>query len=133
MAWRVEQSRWGWLLLLTSTTTLVCCALPILLVTIGLGAVSAALFSNLPFLGVLAAHKAWLFSFSGALLIAAGWALFRPGRVCPADPALAAQCEKTHRWNARVFRVSVAIWSIGFAAAYLSLPLYNAFERFSSG
>lgn len=133
MTWRIEQSRWGWLLILTSSTTLVCCALPILLVAIGLGAVSAALFSNLPFLAVLAGNKFWLFTVSGVLLGAAAWALFRPGRACPADPMLAEKCDAAHRWNTRLFAVSVAIWVIGFAAAYLSLPLYNFFDRAFGG
>ncbi len=124
--------RWGWLVLFASTTTLVCCALPILLVSAGLGAASAALFANLPFLGALAHHKIWLFAGSGALLAAAGWALYRPGRACPADSDLAAKCEAAHRRNARLFAVSVLIWAIGFAAAYLSLPLLELYERFAA-
>jgi len=52
----INQGRWGWLVLFTSSATLICCALPILLVTLGLGAVSASLFSTLPFLVVLAWH-----------------------------------------------------------------------------
>ena len=43
-----EPRYWGWLVLFASSTTLICCALPILLVTLGLGAVSAALFANIP-------------------------------------------------------------------------------------
>lgn len=130
---RMGQGRWGWLLLFASSTTLVCCALPILLVTLGLGAVSAALFANLPLLGVLALHKGWLFLASGGLLAIAGWALFRPGRACPADPALAEKCAQAHRWNVRLFFVSIAIWAVGFAAAYLSLPLYNLIDQIAHG
>ena len=117
--------RWGIWLLFASTTTLICCALPILLVTLGLGAVSAALFANLPFLVVLAQHKIWLFAGSGLLLAGAAWAIWRPGRACPADPELAELCARADRWNRRWFLVALAIWVIGFAAAYLSLPLYR--------
>lgn len=120
-------------MLFASTTTLVCCALPIVLVSIGLGAASAALFSNLPFLGLLAAHKIWLFSMSGALLILAGWALFRPGRACPTDPVLAAKCEAAHRWNKRLLIAALVVWVIGFAAAYLSAPLLDAYDRSLGG
>jgi len=49
--------RWAWLVLFAFSTTLVCCALPILLVSLGLGAVSASLFANLPFLVTLAQYK----------------------------------------------------------------------------
>ena len=116
--------KWAWLVLFTSATTLVCCALPILLVTLGLGAVSASLFANLPILVSLAQYKAWMFSGSGAVLMLTAWLLFRPGRACPADPDLAEQCDRAHRWNTRLFGASVVIWVVGFAAAYLALPIY---------
>ena len=61
----VEGKNWGWLVLFATSTTLVCCALPIMLVTVGFGAVSAALFSNLPFLVTLAKFKLWFFTGSG--------------------------------------------------------------------
>lgn len=116
--------RWSWLVLFASSTTLVCCALPILLVSLGLGAVSASLFANLPFLVTLAQYKAWMFAGSGGVLLLAAWLLFRSGRVCPADPDLAEQCEKAHRWNTRLYWVSVGIWVAGLGAAYLALPVY---------
>ncbi len=116
--------KWAWLVLFTSSTTLVCCALPILLVSLGLGAVSASLFANLPFLVTLAQYKAWMFAGSGALLMLTAWLLFRPGRACPTDPILAEQCARADRWNSRFFTASVVIWVLGFAAAYLALPIY---------
>jgi len=116
--------KWAWLILFTSSTTLVCCALPILLVSLGLGAVSASLFANLPFLVTLAQYKGWMFAGSGAVLILTGWLLFRSGRACPIDPEVAELCASAYRWNTRFFWTSTAIWVIGFAAAYLALPIY---------
>jgi hypothetical protein len=116
--------KWGWLVLFASSTTLICCALPILLVTLGLGAVSASLFANLPFLVTLAQYKGWMFTGSGAVLMLTGWLLFRSARTCPADPELAELCDKAHRWNVRFFWASTVIWAFGFAAAYLALPIY---------
>ncbi len=116
--------KWAWLVLFTSSTTLVCCALPILLVSLGLGAVSASLFANLPILITLAQYKAWIFTGSGAVLLLTGWLLFRSGRACPIDPELAERCERAFRWNTRFFWVSVVTWVLGFAAAYLTLPIY---------
>lgn len=113
----------GWLTLLASGTTLVCCALPIALVTLGFGATVAALTSALPALVVLSDHKAWLFGGSAALMAVTAWSLWRPGRACPADPALAARCERGLRWNRRLLAVSAGIWAVGFFAAYLALPL----------
>ena len=115
---------WAWLVLFTSSTTLVCCALPILLVSLGLGAVSASLFANLPILVTLAEYKAWMFAGSGTMLMLTAWLLFRPGRACPTDPELAELCERAYRWNSLFYWASVVIWVLGFAAAYLALPIY---------
>ncbi len=112
-----------WLTLFVTTGTLVCCALPILLVTLGLGATVAALTSALPFLITLSQHKAWVFALSGLMLGLSGWLLYRSGRSCPSDPQLGELCNKTHIWNRRIYWSSVIIWGIGFVAAYLALPL----------
>ncbi len=123
MTSEIETRKWGWLILFASTTTLVCCALPIILVTLGLGAVSAALFSTLPFLVDLARYKVWFFSGSFILLAVATWALYRPGRACPADPVLAQKCASADRWNRRLLWGSASIWLVGAGAAYLALPI----------
>lgn len=120
-----QPRKWAWVVLFTSSTTLICCALPILLVSLGLGAVSAALFANLPFLVTLAQQKAWIFAASGGVLMLSAWLLFRPGRACPTDPELAQQCDRAHRWNTRLFWVSAGVWVAGFAAAYAALPVYT--------
>jgi len=117
------QSRLSWLALFATTGTLVCCALPIILVTLGLGATVAALTSSLPFLITLSQHKAWVFAFSGLMLGLSGWLLDRSRHSCPSDPQLGELCNKTQRWNRRLYWVSVTIWGIGFFAAYFALPL----------
>ncbi len=113
----------SWLTLFATTGTLICCALPIALVTLGMGATVASLTSNFPFLITLSQHKAWIFAGSGLMLALSAWLLYRPGRACPVDPELAALCERVFRWNKRVYWTSVIIWGIGFFAAYLALPL----------
>lgn len=118
-----QQRTVSWLTLLTSTGTLICCALPILFVTLGLGATVAAVTSAAPFLVSLALHKGWVFAGSGLLLLISGWLLYRPGRVCPSDPALGSLCDRAQRWNRRIHGLSAAIWGVGFFAAYLALPI----------
>jgi len=117
------QTGLGWLTLFAASGTLVCCALPIVLVTLGLGASVAALTSALPFLVILSQHKLWVFALSGSLLGVSGWLLLRAGRRCPLDPALAARCARATVWNRRIYWASVIIWGSGFFAAYLALPL----------
>ncbi|UTW08937.1 hypothetical protein [Pseudomonas benzenivorans] len=112
-----------WLALLSSSGTLICCALPILLVSLGLGTAVAALTAELPLLITLVEYKAWVFAVSAALLAVAGYSTFRPSRLCPVDPALAAACQRAQRLSARLFWLSLTIWSLGFLMAYLALPV----------
>lgn len=109
--------------LFTTTGTLVCCAIPIILVTLGLGATVAAMTSAFPFLIVISQYKAWVFAFSGFMLVLSGWLMYRPGRACPTDKALGEACNTAHKWNKRIYWSSVIIWSIGFIAAYILLPV----------
>ena len=125
----LKDKQWSWVLLFASSTTLICCALPILLVSLSLGAVSAAMFANFPFLATLAHYKIWLFAGSGAMMVIAGWSLYRPNRACPADPVKAQACAEAHRWNTRIFSISAGIWLIGFTTAYLSMPLLTLYDR----
>ncbi len=113
---------WSWLLLLSTSATLICCALPILLVSIGLGTVVAAAASSAPWLITLSMHKEWIFVVSGGLIALATWVVYRPGRACPADPLLAAACERADSWNRRFIWGSAALWTCGFFAAFV-LPL----------
>lgn len=118
-----------WITLFSTTGTLVCCAIPILLVSLGLGATVASLTSNLPFLVVLSENKIWLFTVSGILLVLSAWLLYRPGRHCPTDPILAAQCDRVFRWNKRIYWTSLVIWAIGFFTAFLLLPMTIWLDR----
>src|ERR1700738_5431629 len=54
--------------LFASVGTLLCCALPSLLVLAGLGASVASTLSALPWLVTLSRHKQWTFAVSGALI-----------------------------------------------------------------
>jgi len=118
----------SWLALFASAGTLVCCAIPIVLVTLGLGATVAALTSSFPVIIALSEQKAWVFGISALLLVTAGWLLFRPGRSCPVDPAEARACNRAQSWNRRVLVLSGIIWSLGFFAAYLALPLRHVLD-----
>jgi mercuric ion transport protein len=58
----------GYLSLFTSLGTLLCCALPALLVLIGLGATVASVVSSAPWLITLSRHKNWTFTVAGLLI-----------------------------------------------------------------
>ncbi len=114
-----------WVTLFASTGTLVCCALPIIMVTFGMGATVAALTRSIPFLITLSQHKVWVFAGSAIMLALSAWMMYRPGRACPVDRGLGALCDRTRVWNRRIYRTSVILWGLGFFAAFVALPLRN--------
>lgn len=117
----------SWFTLFASSGTLICCALPIILVTLGMGATVAALTSALPFLIVLSQYKIWVFIFSGLMLSVSAWFIYRPNQSCPTDPQQALACATAKTWNKRIYWFSTIIWGIGFFAAFLALPLRKLF------
>src|SRR5438105_8442612 len=59
---------WSFASLFTSVGTLLCCALPSLLVLLGLGATVASFLSAVPWLLTLSYHKMLVFTTSGLLI-----------------------------------------------------------------
>ena len=123
IAGRIREGAVTFFTLFTSTGTLICCALPIMLVGLGLGAAMAGLTSAFPWMVTLSQHKVWVFAGSGLLLALSGWMVYRSGRTCPADPKLAKLCNTMDKWNRRIVLFSATVWVIGFFTAYLALPL----------
>lgn len=111
------------LALFTSGGTLVCCALPVTLVTLGFGSAVVGLTGAFPWLITLSQYKGWVFAVSAGLLVLAGWVMLRRERACPVDPGLGRLCATLDTWNRRLYWTSVSIWIIGFFAAYLLLPV----------
>ena len=120
-----ENSSLRWATLFVTTGTLLCCALPILLVALGLGTVIATFYYTIPGLSFFAEHQSWTLGLSAFLLLMLAWLIWRPGQSCPAEPELAAHCLTARYWNIRVFRLSVVIWSIGLFSSVFLLPLSN--------
>jgi len=122
IAWHTS-AYFGWLTLFFTTTTLVCCALPIVLVSLGLGALMASL--NMQFTGLIfiAEYKYWTLLWSATLLGLLAWFIWRPGQACPSNPQLAKACQQSKRWNIFMFKVSLLIWLTGFFFSVLLLPL----------
>jgi hypothetical protein len=110
----------SFLSLFTSGGTLICCALPALMVSLGAGATLAGLVTNFPQLIWLTEHKTALFITAGVMLVAAGVMQWRAKSLpCPADPALAASCARTRKISVGIYWFSVAIFAIGAFFAYV--------------
>jgi hypothetical protein len=100
--------------LFASSSTLLCCALPALLVALGAGAVMSSLVSAVPQLVWLSEHSAGLFSFAGLMLAASGYLQWRNRSApCPVDPALRDACLRTRRMSMWVWVASVGIYAVG--------------------
>jgi len=107
--------------LFTSTSTLICCALPALLVAVGAGAALSSLVSAVPQLVWISEHKTPVFAFAGAMLLLAGLLQWNARNApCPTDPALANACQQTRRNSLRIYWMSVAIFVVGAWFAFVA-------------
>jgi hypothetical protein len=107
--------------LFTSFSTLFCCALPALLVSIGAGAAVIGLVSAFPQLIWLSEHKVGLFIFAGIMLTLSGVMRYITRNApCPADPAKAKSCARMRRISFGVFLFSLTIYCIGAYFAFVA-------------
>lgn len=121
----VKQTLLPSLSLLTSAGTLVCCALPALLVTLGAGAVLAGIVGTAPWLIALSKYKIWTFGISGAMLLIAGFALWRSRNApCPIDPAQAMTCARLRKTSNWIYLLSVLLWCVGFFFAFIAVRVF---------
>ena len=108
--------------LFTSAGTLICCALPALLVSIGAGAALAGLVSTVPQLIWLSTYKIQVFTIAGILLLSTGIIQWKMrNSPCPVDPELAASCMRMRSINKWVFMLSLFIYVVGFFFAFLAV------------
>ena len=111
--------------LFSSTSTLICCALPALLISLGLGATLASINTQTNFLVDLAKYKTLLFTIAALLLLVNGLLLYRnKTKSCPINKQLAKACQETRSWSKIIFWISVIIYAIGFFFAYLAQHIF---------
>ena len=106
--------------LFTSLSTLLCCALPAMLVALGAGAAVAGLVGAVPRIVLLSEHKGIVFGVAGAVLLAAA-ASHYAGRnaPCPSDPAQARACHTLRRASGVMLMGAGAVYAVGFFFAFL--------------
>ena len=119
--------------LFSSFSTLICCALPSLLVLLGMGTAVASLLSAAPWLVSLSRHKIWTFSIAATLITCSFFTTYviaprlRAGESCEADdPTICGEVSKLSRvllWG------SAIIYSGGFFVAYLLGPILNYMDH----
>jgi hypothetical protein len=111
----------SWLALAAGSSTLVCCALPALLVTLGAGAALSTLVSVFPQIVWLSEHKAMVFGTASVLMAIGGWAQWRLRTApCPIDPALRQACLRTRAVSRRIYLASLAMLAVGGWFAFVA-------------
>ena len=106
--------------LFASSSTLVCCAIPALLVALGAGAALSSLVSIFPQVVWLSEHKEQLFGFAGLMMIGSGALQWRNRSApCPIDPVLRDACLKTRKTASNLYAASVVLYLIGGWFAFI--------------
>jgi mercuric ion transport protein len=119
--------------LFSSFSTLICCALPSVLVLLGMGTAVASVLSSAPWLVSLSRHKIWIFSIAGALILTSVVMTYvvaprlQRGHACAADDPTT--CGEVSKLSRVVLWGSVLIWSGGFFVAYLLGPILEHLNR----
>ena len=110
--------------LFTSLSTLLCCALPALLVTIGAGAALASIVHVIPWLVYLSKYKAFTFLFSALMLLLAGFFIYRSRNdPCPIDQDQAMACMRMRKVSLYIYFLSILIFLIGFFFAFIAVKI----------
>jgi hypothetical protein len=118
--------------LFTSLSTLLCCALPSLLVLFGLGASVASILSSMPWLIILSGHKGWTFAVSGILIALSFVNLYYIApclqmRRCSPDDSTA--CEDASSLSKALLWVSASVYTVGFFVAFVLGPILTRLDR----
>lgn len=110
--------------LFTSLGTLVCCVLPLIFVSLGMGAALVGLVSAAPWLVWLSAHKQAVFALSGLMVLLSWFAVYRQRNVpCPADRRLAQACSRLRTVSWWLVGFATVVWVTGFTVAIV-LPRF---------
>jgi mercuric ion transport protein len=121
--------------LFTSVGTLLCCALPSLLVLFGLGASVASTLSLFPWLVPLSRHKQWTFAISGGLIALSFVNMYfvaprLRATECPPDNPSA--CEDASKSSRVLLWVSAALYTAGFFVAYVLGPILTRLDKMAN-
>ncbi len=106
--------------LVTSLSTLICCTLPAVMITLGMGAALSSLTSNVPQLIWLSERKALVFGVSLVLLSLAWLVRYLTRNMpCPADPAQAKLCSRLRAIGGWVLYTGFGVWAVGAFSAFV--------------
>ena len=111
--------------LFTSVGTLLCCALPALLVTLGMGAALAGFIGTVPWITAISDYKKWVFLGAGVMLALSAFMQWRARYApCPADPKKAKACARPRKISWGILIFSILVYLVGFFFAFLAADIF---------
>jgi hypothetical protein len=108
------------LTLFASSSTLVCCAIPALLVSLGAGAALASLIAVFPQIVWISENKEIIFFISTTMMLIGGVVQWRNRYApCPVDPKLRQACLRTRKVSLGIYLISLALLMVGGWFAFI--------------
>ena len=117
----------AWSALFLSSTSLFCCALPSLLVTLGMSSVVIFLTAHFQILVSISEYKFMLLLISGVLIILAQLQINQIQQKCAWQKGGENVCASFVTVQKTILFVAKILWSIGFMTGYLLLPILLLF------
>ena len=115
-----ESTNLGFLSLIASSSTLICCALPAVFVTLGAGATLASIVNIFPELIIVSKYKIYITIFALLILIFAGVLIKKASlQPCPTDPNLRDMCMQTRKRSKIIYITSVFIFAFASIFTYI--------------
>ncbi len=103
-----------------SLSTLLCCALPVTLVSLGMGATFASLTATFPQITWLTGYKNELFVLTGVMLLASYYFMRKVEiQACPIDPNQKEACQSSKSTSKYIFWASVVLYIIGLSFSFI--------------
>ncbi len=110
----------GYISLFTSTSTLMCCALPSLLVVLSLGGALASFYSKYPIIGIFGEYSNTIFIIAGLLILFNVILLVRSQKTtCDITNREACTSSKSLSKYILLFSIVIYLISLGFKLSYL--------------
>lgn len=107
-----------------SMSTLLCCALPVTLVSIGMGATFASLTATFPQVIWLTERKEALFILTGIMLALSYYFMKKSEAIpCPTDLKQRDVCQTTKPKTTFLFWLSLCLYGVGLSFSYV-IPIF---------
>lgn len=108
--------------LFTSVGTLLCCALPALLVSLGMGAALAGLVGSAPWVTALSDYKIPVFAVAGGFIALSTMLQWRARKQpCPADPKQAKACARFRKISRIILMIAALLFAVGFFFSFMAV------------